>query len=577
MNNPYADPSAEFFAFEVDYEHPPEPIKIAGRGYLGGKAVGLLYAAHHRLNSPRWQEMPHHQQIEIPETMVLTSEYFDRFLDFNGMKWLYSEVDYEELKRRYVEAPFPPDDRKFFRELIAEMDYPLAVRSSSLLEDNQKYSFAGIYLTLFVPNRGDLDTRLEQFERAVKRVYASTYNANAHAYRKHHGLRGREEKMAVMVQRLIGKQSERLFYPVMAGVAFSHNYFPWSTRIKPEDGLVRLVFGLGTRAVGRNYARVFSPVQPMLRPEGSVVDQIVRYSQEVFDALHMDTGKLVSEAIATGAMHNSDLAKVCSILQDHESLAEPSPLGLDSGQRPIMTFRSILLNNRYMPLVPMIRELLPGLEEMFGLAVDVEFACDFEMREGEKRGIFYLLQCRPLGVREKHSTVKIPKLTYRTVLFTGGRSMGNGERKGIKHLIYVPPRVWRHVAAPQLARRIGQIAEALEPERYILAGPGRWGTNNPDLGIPVTYGEIANAALLVEIAAENTTPELSYGTHFFGDLLADDSFYLPVFPEQGDRWNDEWIMAQPNRIDDEFVRLVTVEPGFTATFDGRTREAAIYL
>jgi hypothetical protein len=571
------DPNAAFFRFEVDYDHPPEPIALAGRGFVGGKAVGLMYAAceHNKVES--WCDMPHADLISIPETTVLTSEFFDRFVDYSRLTDLYTKVEYEELVGRFLKGRFPESDRAFFRQLIGEMDYPLAIRSSSLLEDNLNYSFAGIYLTLFIPNHGDRETRLNQFETAVKRVFASTYNPNARAYRLHHDLRGHQEKMSVMVQRLVGTAYDGLFYPPIAGVAFSRNYFPWSSRIKAEDGLVRLVFGLGTRAVGRNYARVFSPAQPMLRPEGSVVDQIVRYSQEVFDALELKTGQLVSPPVSEAAGTNPELPRLCSVLGDQETLREPSPLGLEPGDRPILTFRSIVREGRYMPLVPLVRGLLKGLEERFGLAVDIEFACKFEQCEGERKGLFSLLQCRPLGVRAKHTRVRIPKLENRTVIFTGQKSMGNGRRKKIKHLIYVPPQIWRSVPAAQLARRVGTIARNLEPDRFILAGPGRWGTNNPDLGIPVTYGEIHNASVLVEIAAGQLMPELSYGTHFFGDLLATDSFYLPVFPDQGDRVNEDWILARPNAGDDPLVHLVTLEDGFTTTFDGHVRKAAVYL
>jgi hypothetical protein len=438
-----------------------------------------------------------------------------------------------------------------------------------------RYSFAGIYLTLFIPNLGSPDLRLDQFEAAVKRVFASTYNPNAHAYRRTHGLRGRDEKMSVLVQRLVGKRYGELFYPPMAGVAFSYNYFPWSTRISAEDGLVRLVFGLGTRAVGRHYARVFSPTQPLLRPEGSVVDEIVRYSQDYFDAVDLDTGMLVSPNVNEAVSVNQELPKLCSVLVD-DMLYEPSPLGLRPGDRPVVTFRSILRSDQYMPLVPLIRDLLKELEVRFGLAVDVEFACNFEEDEG-RRANFYLLQCRPLGVRSSHQRVRLPKLADRTVVFSGGRCMGNGQREDIRHLIYVSPTIWSALPAHEVARNVGRLCHSLEGAPFILAGPGRWGTNNPELGIPVTYGEIAGSAVLVEIAAGRSTPELSYGTHFFGDLVAQDTYYMPVFPDMGDRFNEAWLEAQPNSGPDRFVKLVSLERGFVVTFDGHTREAAVYL
>jgi hypothetical protein len=315
----------------------------------------------------------------------------------------------------------------------------------------------------------------------------------------------------------------------------------------------------------------------MLRPEGSVVNEIVRYSQDYFDAIHLQTGELVSPSVVDALEVNPEVLKVSSVLVGHETLKEPSPLGLADGERPVVTFRSILKDGRYIPLVPLITGLLKSLQNWFGLTVDVEFACNFEEHDGVAKPRFYLLQCRPLGVRALHRRVRIPKLDDRTVLFSGGRCMGNGRRRNIKHLIYVSPAIWKRAPAPQLARTVGRLGRSLNGEPFILAGPGRWGTDSPELGIPVTYGEIAGASVLVEIASGPTTPELSYGTHFFGDLFADNTFYLPVFPEMGDRHNVDWLEAQPDAGDGEFVKLVTREEGFTVTFDGRIREAAIYF
>ncbi len=566
--------NSPFLKYEVDYERPPAPLSICGRGYVGGKAVGLMYAAA-QFDTPAWKGLPHTDLVQVPVTTVLTSEFFDRFLDFNGLAGAYAELDYLDLVARYLQARFPDSDRKLFSSLLARMDYPLAIRSSSLLEDNVNYSFAGIYLTLFIPNTGPPDVRLDHFESAVKRVFASTYNPNAHAYRRHHQLRGRDEKMSILVQRMIGKRHGDLFYPPMAGVAFSHNYFPWTSRIKAEDGLVRLVFGLGTRAVGRNYARVFSPTQPMLRPEGSVVDQIVRYSQDYFDAVDLISARLVSPAVTDAVHNNPEWSKVCSVLVGEELLQEPSPLGLRPGERPVVTFRSILRDDQYMPLVPLIRAVLGGLQESFGLPVDVEFACTFEGED--HRPVFYLLQCRPLGARAKHQHVQLPDLEGRTVVFSGGRCMGNGHRDDIRHLIYVSPQIWSAVPARELARSVGRLCHSLEGAPFILAGPGRWGTNNPELGVPVDYGEIAGAAVLVEVAAGRGTPELSYGTHFFGDLVAQDTYYMPVFPEMGDRTDEAWLEAQPNVGPEQWVKLISPPAGFIVTFDGQTREAAVYL
>jgi len=271
----------------------PDNFRLVGSGEIGGKARGLLFVMDRMRGGARLTRFPH--LIRFPTSVVLTTEVFDDFMAGNRLEAAVSagcqnEDALKKLNELITSAPFPKKWEEQLIALLKDESRPLVVRSSSVMEDNPDYSFAGIYLTDFLSNRGGLDQRLEDLKIAIKRVYASTFGQNARAYRKRHQLDWHNEKMAVLIQNMIGQPyPHSLFYPLIGGVAFSRNYYPWTGRLKPEDGIVRLVVGTGTRAVGREYARVFSPAMPGLRPEGSDVKTIVRYSQETVFARSLPT------------------------------------------------------------------------------------------------------------------------------------------------------------------------------------------------------------------------------------------------------------------------------------------------
>ena len=305
-------------------DHPVPPgMQVVGDGNIGGKALGLFLAAtlQHRFGEEIAGRYTH--LLRIPPTTVLRSGCFDRFLDHAGLLPAIEAYAadpaptleaFQGLRAAFLAAPLPGACREMYRQLVRDRDYPLAVRSSSLLEDSQRASFAGIYHTRFLANVGTIQRRVESFEEAVKDVYASTYNPDAMAYRAKRGLSWRDEKMCVLVQRLAGRRRANLFFPLAAGVAFSRNYYPWTDRLRPEDGVIRLVYGLGTQAVGRGYARVLSPAWPSLRPEGEDVRNIMRYSQEVFDAVNLESGELSTLRIAHAAAIDHDGWKLASEL-----------------------------------------------------------------------------------------------------------------------------------------------------------------------------------------------------------------------------------------------------------------------
>jgi hypothetical protein len=367
------------------------------------------------------------------------------------------------------------------KEILQVMDYPLAVRSSSLLEDNIKYSFAGKYYTTFISNRGTERERLKQLEKAIKEVYLSVYGPDAVTYRKKHAS-GQRELMGVIVQRLIGSQKGIYFYPDVSGVGFSRNYRRWTDRIKIEDGVVRLVFGLGTKCTGRGYARIFSLTNLRLRPEGNNPQEIAKNSQEAFDVLNLMTGELetydINDVPQFLSYHPriSDIAQVYS--RKDNAILDLNMLSSKSGlEKYIFTFENF--PRRHKAFFNTVSALFKCLESEMKVPVDIEFTYDLETGE------FYLVQARPLSSYETFRKVHIPKdIDKRCVLLKGDRMLTNGVLKNIKYIVYVDHEVYSNYKDKhEIARIIGRINKSLG-DRYILVGPGRWGSSNPYLGVP---------------------------------------------------------------------------------------------
>jgi hypothetical protein len=503
---------------------------------------------------------------------------FDEFLDANGLsQTVLSRCDEKltpnGLYQTIVGSSFPISITKSLQAFLSGEHRPLVVRSSSLMEDSAEHSFAGIYLSEFLANTGSMEQRLWELIGSIKRVYASTFGENARAYRKRHGLSWQDEKMAVLIQNMIGQHyPEGLFYPLIGGVAFSLNFYPWSERLRSEDGIVRLVVGVGTRAVGREYARVFSPKIPGLRPEGSGEKAVIKYSQEMVDVLDMRKRKL--SHVRLSLLNNPVLQKVCSIVDSDGSLSEPvSALSLKG--RYIASFERFIATNSIMPFTAMLNELLGSLEELFQLPVDIEFAVNFPKQGQASTPLLYLLQARPLGGRPEHRIIRLPKVSPQDMLLLSQRALGNGVRKSIRDLVFVDASTYRWQEGHAVARRVGMINDSLADKDYILIGPGRWGTSNPQLGVPVRYGEIAGAAVIVEMATEAFSPEMSYGTHFYADMVASDVLYLPLDESQGDYLNRELLDLQTVISSDPFVKHVHFNKGLDVYVDGENKRSLI--
>lgn len=569
---------SNIYSFRVDRDRLPSGIDLIGNGSVGGKAKGLIFVMT-TIEKGNEELCLHPELLRFPESTVLATDVFDRFLEMNGISdWFEgffpSIPKDDQVNKKFLEGDFPPLVRTKLKEFLLKEKRPLIARSSSLLEDDIRHSFAGIYQSIFTSNQGNIDKRLDVLETAIRLVYASTYSSDAVEYMRIKGIPRRREKMAVLIQNVIGTHyDDGLYYPLFAGVAFSKNYYPWSSRIRMDDGVVRLVVGLGTRAVGRFRATVFSPSFPELKPQGMVIEDIIRSSQRKLDALDYEADTLVSVPIDDIKTHNRKLFMIVSKLSNGTYLKEaPRVFGTDDKVLP--TFTPILTSDRYVPFVPLIRSLLQNLERVFKSAIDVEFAFDFK----NGRGCLYLVQARPLGRRLEHKRIRIPAgIPPNRVILKGRNVLGNGYRDNISHIVYVPYEKYVFYKGSQTAREIGKINRILMDKSYLLIGPGRWATSNPQVGIPVNYSEISNATVIVEVSYEEFAPELSYGTHFFAEMEASNILYIPLFLEKGDFLNEILLRNYRNLWKTENVNLMEIPTGVKVYVDGNSRRGFAHV
>ncbi|MBD3335022.1 MAG: hypothetical protein GF355_05860, partial [Candidatus Eisenbacteria bacterium] len=529
-------------------------------GLIGGKAGGMILARkileNSRANDPKAPETP----IESPRSYFLRSDVIEEFLAHNGLQHLqdhkYKSIDeirneYPMLVELFKNADFPAHIADRFRAVLEEIgEHPLIVRSSSLLEDRFGTAFAGKYRSVFVMNQGPLDKRLTELLGAIAEVYASTLHPDPISYRRRHNLLDYSENMAVLIQELVGARMGTYFLPVWAGVAFSRNLYRRNPRVRPEDGLARLVFGLGTRAVDRvsnDFPRMVPLGMPTLRPEVKAVD-LMRSSQQEADVVNLHEPRFESvpvKQVISEAGRIAGLGQVVSIFQHGFVRPLMGDGFLDPSAEPLVTF------DRWAQATPypaFLRWCLQTLENAYGCPVDIEFAYD-----GER---FHLLQCRPVAAMAGKESVQIPGgIAPERIVFSANRDVMTGQVHGVAYVVLIEPEDYYRLASDD--RRIGvaqivrQLNEKLADAPFLLMGPGRWGSRDLRMGIRVGYADINNARMLMEIARrkEGYEPEVSYGSHFFRDLVESDISYLPLYPDDPEVvYNTEFLHGAENQL-----------------------------
>jgi hypothetical protein len=455
------------------------------------------------------------------------------------------------LVEEFRNAEFPSRIVESLRGVLDRVgSHPLIVRSSSLLEDRFGSAFAGKYRSLFLPNQGEPETRLRELLGAIAEVYASTLHPDPISYRRKHHLLDYDENMAVLIQKVVGLRYRHYFLPAWAGVAFSRNEFRRNPRIRPEDGVARIVFGLGTRAVDRvstDWARMIPLGMPTLRPEVKSED-VLRYSQHQVDVLDLRDHRFRTLALTDLLEEGRDFPGLDQVVSVMEHGFIRRPVGSRIFEDPadlVVTFDRFTHDS---PWPALLRRILARLEAAYGCPVDIEFAHD-----GRD---LYLLQCRPQVLRGVEEEVRLPAgVPAERCIFSARRDVDSGRVHGVEFVVCIDPRDYNRIASSErrlgVARVVRLLNERLQDRSFILMGPGRWGTRDPRLGVRVGYADINNTRMLIEIARPvgGFVPEVSFGSHFFQDLVESRIRYLALYPEEeGNLFNEDFLHGSSNAL-----------------------------
>lgn len=530
---------------------------VGSHGKIGGKGAGV-YLARQILKSVE-NEYEEFKNVKTPKTWYITSDGLLAFMDYNNLEEVM-EQKYKDIGQVRQEYPYviqvfksstiPPVIIKGLMMALEDFgEVPLIIRSSSLLEDRIGVAFAGKYKSLFIANQGTREERLLALMDAIAEVYASTFGPDPIDYRAENNLLDYHEEMGIMIQEVVGSKVGHYFFPSFAGVGFSRNEFRWSPRIQREDGLVRIVPGLGTRAVDRlssDYPIMIAPGQPQLKVNVTT-DEIIRYSPNHMDVINLQTGMFETIDLDVIKQFGSDYPMIHQIVSrlNGDHLQQTRPMAIDfKNDFLVVTFDGLVARTNF---IKQIKNMLDVLQRHYHHPVDIEFAHD-----GKN---FFLLQCRTQSFGTEYKPAIIPSdiLPDKTI-FTASKFISNGLVSDIRYIVYVDPKKYSEVSELETLKEIGftvgRLNKILPKHQFILMGPGRWGSRGDiKLGVSVTYSEINNTSMLIEIArkTKDYIPDLSFGTHFFQDLVEANIRYLPLYPdEKNNFYNEEFLTGSQN-------------------------------
>jgi CheY-like chemotaxis protein len=537
-----------------------------GGGSLGGKARGLAFMRMLLGARPVTEGLD--AVVTVPSAVVLATDVFDRFLEDNDLRdFALHCADDAELERRFLDAWFPPDVRDDLAALLPRIDYPLAVRSSSLLEDSQHQPFAGIYDTFMLTNRGAPAARLDQLIRAIVRVYASMFSRRAKDYIAATPYRLEEEKMAVIVQRMVGAAHGTRFYPELSGVARSHNFYP-TPPLTAADGIAAIALGLGKTVVAGGSCLRFCPRYPRHLVQFSSVRDVLNNSQRTFWALDLAGGADMRES-----RYELDAAEADGTLGALASTYSPENDAIYDGVSRagirVVSFAEILKHDSF-PLATLLDRLLGIGHWGMGGPVEIEFAVDLGARE------LAFLQLRPLALSREMLEVVIGEVDPDRLICRSRRVLGNGRVDDVHDVIVVDRQRFARASSRQVAAELAQCNAGLAGRAYLLVGVGRWGSADPWLGIPVTWEQISGARVIVEAGFADLEVTPSQGTHFFQNLTSFNVGYFTVNPDAGDGFVDwDWLAAQPAAHETAYVRHLRFDRPVVVKMNGKQGEGVI--
>ncbi len=556
-----------------------------GEGSLGGKARGLAFlnslVYKHRL-ADRYPGV----KISIPRTIVIATDYFDRFIIENDLQYVIdSDISDEEILSEFVSSRLPEALVEELRVFIETTRSPLAVRSSSKLEDSSYQPFAGVYSTYMIPLAENRDQMLRMLGKAIKSVYASVFYTGSRTYIQTTGNLLSEEKMAVVVQSICGSEHNGLYYPMLSGVARSVNFYPLENE-KPEDGVADLAFGLGKTVVDGGKSLRFSPKYPKKILQLTETKLALRDTQKMMYALDLRAGafkisrdegvNLAHIPVSEGLKHFSHPELVASTFSAENNRIMP---GITANGPRLISFDALLKYNRY-PVAQILKDVLEICRDELMCDIEMEFAADIEMKEKGMRLNMKLLQVRPVGEYSADYNVSIDKVSEEMshVLVRSSKALGSGHVEGIKYIIHVPSDTFDSARTKDIAAEIAGFNDIVKRDggSYLLIGPGRWGSSDPWLGIPVIWSDISEARMIVETAIPGFQIEPSQGTHFFQNITSLGVGYLTIDTVRGDGFvREEEISSLECVSTGQFTCLYKAPQGLEGYIDRSSNEAVV--
>lgn len=552
-----------------------------GDGSLGGKARGLAFLNHILAKYDlygKWEDV----RVLVPRTLVVTTEYFDRFILENGLQYVInSDLSDAEILSEFVASTLPSDLTDALRVFIRNVRRPLAVRSSSILEDSYYQPFAGVYSTYMIPHTENEDQELRLLSKAIKSVYASVYFASSRGYIISTSNVISEEKMAIVLQEVCGSEDGGYYFPTFSGVARSINFYPIGYET-PEDGVAKLAFGLGKAVVDGDQVLRFSPKYPKNVLQTSTPDLTMRETQQAMFALNLQPDKFktsVDDAVNLERIPISDCGRFRSFSKvvstwDYENqriVDSPVPKG-----PKFVTFAHILKYNTF-PLADILTTLLEITRKEVKCAVEIEFAADLD--RGDRAALFNVLQIRPISSVNSFNAVDWNSLDTEGALLSSGCAIGPGMIQGVRDVVYLRRQNFDVMKTREMAAEMTAINNRMRDEgrNYVLIGYGRWGSSIPSLGVPVQWSNISEAKVIVECCLENFRIDPSQGTHFFQNMTSFNAGYVNVNPysRPGEYCDLDALDSMPAEYESDFVRIVHFPEDLTVCIDGKENRALV--
>ena len=565
----------EFFTSDKDFS-------FIGQGSLGGKASGLINISQVMAERYNPDEFPG-ISLSIPRMTVLRTNLFDSFMETNKLYDLAMSEDSDvRLAHAFQQADLPATIAGDLYALISGVHTPLAVRTSSLLEDAMYEPFAGIYATkMTANNQFDKESRFRKLIEAIKLVYSSVYFKQAKDYFKATSHQLQDEKMAVIIQEVVGRRHDKRYYPDISGVARSYNFYT-SGHARPEDGVVNLALGLGRIIVDEGIAWSYSPSYPRANPPYNSIDELMKQTQTHFWSVNMGELPFYDPAKETEYLVKLDLNEAQKdktlkfLASSYDRQSDRIYPGPSSTGPNILNFAPLLVMNQ-IPLNDLIIKLLKICEEAVNAPVEIEFALTLDPEKGVPAR-FGFLQVRPMVVSHEEVNISPEELTSELAIVSSESVLGNGIVNYLHDIIFVKPEKFESKYTRQIAAEVEQLNEAIKKSdrKYILIGFGRWGSADPWLGIPVDWGQISGAKIIVECTLPEMNVDLSQGSHFFHNLSSFQISYFSVKHTRKYQIDWDWLKKQETIGETEFVKHIKLPEPVKVKVDGRTGRGVIH-